>query len=913
MKKKLIMVDSGDEDMERLARLLRENGFPRVEIADETDNPEKGTDNGGGTYFDLFDNAPLGIFRSTSAGKIITANRTCARMLGYDSPDQLIREVNETNIAEALYEEPSRRAEMARFILSRSGWSSFEIRLRSRNGAVVTCSLRMRAVTCGEGEVEFHGFINDNSELKQTEEKLELKAFSIDNITDAIQWITLDTRFWNVNRAACEMLGYTREEYLSLSIADIDPSFTLEEWQNHVRELRQAGRSILHNRFHRTKDGHTLPVEISSTIFIFNGTEYYCAIVRDLTTRLKAEHDTSFFRTLIELTGDPVYVLDPADGGRMVYANRAACLHYGKSLEELRSMRIPDWDPAYDISQLESRAQEMGKGGSLRFETKHKVASGKLIPVEVTASLLELGGKGLVAGHFSDITERKLAEEKLQESEARYRGLVELYPDAIYIHTGGKLVFVNPQGAKLLGAKRPEDLYGREALDFVHPDSRDFVTKRIAHTFSTGEPNPPTEELFIRLDGTPVPVEVSSAPFDYRGEKMLQVLARDISDRKKRQEELLRAQKLESLGVLAGGIAHDFNNLLTAIMGNLSLIGVQLPEDSKSRERIRRCEKALKEATGLTCQLLTFSRGGEPVKKVIDVVSVVQSALAFVLRGSNVAAKLYIDEEIWPIEADEGQIGQVINNLVINADQSMPQGGVVRVELNNCLLPDEMADLTPGPYLRISVADQGCGIAPENLGKIFDPYFTTKKTGTGLGLSSLYSIVKKHGGEVRVSSRVGEGTVFQVYLPASPGRGKDEDRPKTTSIISGDGHVVVMDDEESIREVAKEILTYLGYRASLCASGEEAVALYGEELDRGARPLCVIMDLTVPGRMGGLEAASKLLELDPAARLIVASGYSNDPVMSDYSAYGFAQALRKPFRLEELSNAIKKIAEEGTK
>jgi PAS domain S-box-containing protein len=519
----------------------------------------------------------------------------------------------------------------------------------------------------------------------------------------------------------------------------------------------------------------------------------------------------------------------------------------------------------------------------------------------------EAGGLIGVLGIGRDITLRKQAEEELQESEARYRGLVELFPDAIYIHTGGRLVFVNSQGAKLLGADHPEELCGREALDFVHPDCRDFVIKRIEHAFLSGEPNPPVEEVFVRLDGTPVPVEVSSASFDFRGEKALQVLARDISGRKKRQEEQLRAQKLESLGVLAGGIAHDFNNLLTGIMGNLSLIRVHLPNDSKVQERVAGCEKAVREATGLTCQLLTFSRGGEPVKKVMDAGNVVRDAVAFVLRGSNVAAKLRIAEDLWPIEADEGQLGQVINNLLINADQAMLRGGMVRVEADNCHISNEMTALSAGPYVRISVADQGCGIPPENLSRIFDPYFTTKKTGTGLGLSSLYSIVKKHGGDVTVSSRVGEGTIFQVYLPASPGGRTEEDRPRMSSILTGGGHVIVMDDEENIREVAGEILAFLGYDVSLCTCGEEAVSLYGEEMKRGVRPLCVIMDLTVPGRMGGLEAAAMILALDPTARLVVSSGYSKDPVMACYASYGFAEALLKPFRLEELSEVMRRI------
>jgi two-component system cell cycle sensor histidine kinase/response regulator CckA len=923
MKKKLIMVDDNGRETERLARLLRENGFPQVEIVCDTADPERWSGNSAHICLEDFserkqaeesriqsqfilDNASIGIFRGDDEGRILYVNEHGSRALGYTREELYTMTFFDIDpgLTPSWWREHREKLES-------SGSNTFESVHRRKDGTTFPVKVTVSHLKFGD-QVLRCSFTQDISELKQAEEKLKLTAFSIDNIADAIQWITMDTRFWNVNRAACEMLGYSREEYLSSSIADIDPYFSLESWKAHLEEVKQSGSVYLSNRFHRTKSGRVIPVEITVNYFTYNGTEYYCAIVRDITERVKAERETSFFRALIELTGDPVYALDPADGGRMVYANRAACSHFGLSLDELQTMRVSDWDPVFDMWCAEINEQQIKQGRPVRFETMHRLASGELVPVEVTSNYLEHDGRGLVAGHFTDISERKRVEEELQESEARYRGLVELFPDAIYIHTGGKLVFVNSQGAKLLGAKQPEDLYGREALDFVHPDYRDFISKRIDHAFRSGEPTSPAEEVFVRLDGTPVPVEVSSTSFDFRGEKALQMLARDISGRKKRQEEQLRTQKLESLGVLAGGIAHDFNNLLTGIMGNLSLIRMQLPEESRVQERIDRCEKAVKEATGLTCQLLTFSRGGEPVKKLIDIGNVVQDAAAFVLRGSNVAAKLRIAEDLWPVEADEGQIGQVVNNLLINADQSMLQGGVVRVELDNFQIADETAALPPGAYVRVSVADQGCGIPPENLGRIFDPYFTTKKSGTGLGLSSLYSIVKKHGGDVTVSSRVGEGTIFQVYIPAYPGGRLEEERPGIPSGFSGGGHVIVMDDEESIRDVAGEILSYLGYEVSLCTCGEEAVALYGEEMERVSRPLCVIMDLTVPGRMGGMEAASKILALDSMARMIVASGYSNDPVMGSYASYGFCEALRKPFRLEELNDVMRKIAGEKT-
>ena len=779
--KKLMIVDDNGQGMESLSRLLRENGFSATEVVKEANDPEstvhKRVEESLRLSQFIIDKAAIGIFRGNYDGGIVYANKYGAKVLGYTQEE--LKSMSFFDIDPTLTQEWwSEHREK----LIATGSNSFESVHRRKDGTVFPVKVTVSYLKFGD-QVLSCSFCQDITELKQAEETLKLTVFSIDNIVDAVQWITPDTRFWNVNRAACEMLGYSREEMLSMSIADIDPYFVLEDWHTHLEEIRQTGSINLSKRFHKTKDGRIIPVEITTNYFKYNGVEYYCAIVRDITERARAEKEASFFRALIEYTRDPVYVLDPADGWKMLYANQTACSHYGMPLEKLQTMRIPDWDPVFDMDKVDAAFQKMKKGKSMRIETMHRVASGDLVPVEVTANYLEHDGKELTVGYFHD-----------------------------------------------------------------------------------------------------------------------------ISNRRRMQDEQLRTQKLESLGVLAGGIAHDFNNLLTGIMGNLSLVRALLPKDNSALERIDRCEKAVKEATGLTCQLLTFSRGGEPVKKMIDLRRVVQDAVSFILRGSNVAGKLRIAEDLWAIEADEGQIGQVINNLLINADQSMLQGGVVRVEMDNHPLgKNEVASLKPGPYVLISVADQGCGIPPENLNRIFDPYFTTKKTGTGLGLTSLYSIVKKHGGEVVVSSRAGEGTMFQVYLPASPGHQREEKMPLFQSAAAGEGYVIVMDDEENIREVAGEMLSYLGYRVETCASGEEAVALYKSELERGFHPEAVIMDLTVPGGMGGLEAASIILTFDPTARIIVSSGYSNDPVMANFESYGFSEALLKPFMLEDMSAVMGKI------
>lgn len=840
-------------------------------------------------------------------GKVVDVNKTVTGMYGYTREEVLGLDVQQLSSGEPPY---SREAALEHLRAAARGVPRmFEWLARRKDGSLFWVEVSMQTAKLVDGE-RLVVLVRDISERKQLEKRLKITEFSVENMLDAVYWSTMDGRFISVNGAACAMLGYSRAELLQLSTPDIDPGYDREELQASRQDLCSTG-SRRFETVHRTRDGRCVSVEITSNLISYDGHDYVCSIVRDISERLRAEEEVSFFRKLVEYTRDPLYALSPAQGWRMVYANQAACSHFGMTIDELRNKSIPDWDPDFDMANLDHLLRELKQGKSLRFETRHRVASGALVPVEVSANFLEHAGEEVTVGNIIDISERKQAEEELRASEARYRGLIELFPEAIYVLMGGRIVFSNSAGAWLVGAEHAEELYGREALDFVHPDYREFVTNRIDRAYREGTSNPAVEEIFLRLDGSTVLVEVASNAFTYHGEKAVQIVARDISERKKRQEELLKAQKLESLGVLAGGIAHDFNNLLTGILGNLSMMRTGLASDHPLQARLERCEKAVQQATGLTCQLLTFSRGGEPVKKLFDLRPVIRDTVAFALRGSNVAHEVLIDDGLWLLEADEGQVCQVLNNLIINADQAMPGGGVVRLKARNRRLSSaEVPPLDPGNYVEISVADQGTGIPPENLDKIFDPYFTTKESGSGLGLTSLYSIVKKHHGQVLASSRMGIGTVFRVYLPACPEKADLTHGAEgvISSAVSAEGaFVLVMDDELPIRDLTAEMLRLLGCRVETCSSGEELIALFQRRVSQGGKTDAVIMDLTIPGKMGGVEAAQRILEIDREARLIVSSGYSNDPVMANYRTYGFVDYLIKPYRIEDLSAALERI------
>jgi len=319
------------------------------------------------------------------------------------------------------------------------------------------------------------------------------------------------------------------------------------------------------------------------------------------------------------------------------------------------------------------------------------------------------------------------------------------------------------------------------------------------------------------------------------------------------ERKLLYAHKLESLGILAGGIAHDFNNILTGILGNLSILRVQLPEGHKGLERIERCEKAVAQATGLTCQLLTFSKGGDPVKKPTDLRQLIVNSVSFALTGSNVASDVIIADDLWSVEADEGQLAQVINNLLINAVQAMPLGGVVRISAANRLQERlESGSRVEERYVALVVSDQGEGIAPENLEKIFDPYFTTKETGTGLGLTSVYSIVRKHGGDISVTSKPVQGTTFEIHIPASRQSVCADNSLVDRGVTVGKGLILIMDDEEYIRSMVCEMLSMLGYDYEGFSRGEDLVQTYRNKTLKGDVPSAVILDLTIRGGSGGL-------------------------------------------------------------
>jgi PAS domain S-box-containing protein len=528
-----------------------------------------------------------------------------------------------------------------------------------------------------------------------------------------------------------------------------------------------------------------------------------------------------------------------------------------------------------------------------------------------TAPLLSREGRvrgGL--GIIEEISERKKAEQELAAEKERLAVTLRSIGDGVITtDMEGRVVLLNQVAESQTGWSQEEAL-GRslqEVFCIVDEKTRDRCQNPVEKVLLSGQTEILTAPtLLINRHGRERTIADSGAPIRDRNGKMIGVVLvfRDITDEQRLSEELLKYEKLKSIGVLAGGIAHDFNNILTGIMGNISLAKMFAQDAEKVRKRLDEAEKASYLARDLTQQLLTFSRGGAPVKTTASMAEYVQDAVHFALRGSKLKAEFLIPDDIWPVDFDQGQFQQVIHNLVINADQAMPEGGIFQVGMKNTTITaGEGISLREGRYVQIGFADQGIGIPKENLSKVFDPFFSTKPGASGLGLSTVYSIVKRHDGLITVESETGKGATFRLTLAAS---GTPPPIPEQASspLVKGQGRILVMDDEAIVREVLGEMLTRLGFEVEYAQDGAEAVKIYrvAKKIDQPFDLL--IMDLTVAGGMGGLEALQKLLEFDPEVRAIASSGYSSDPVMSDFQAYGFKGVMAKPYTLEELSRAL---------
>jgi signal transduction histidine kinase/ActR/RegA family two-component response regulator len=447
-------------------------------------------------------------------------------------------------------------------------------------------------------------------------------------------------------------------------------------------------------------------------------------------------------------------------------------------------------------------------------------------------------------------------------------------------------------------------------MDFMErmaPEYRERIQERIRVQHETGRAAPIMEQEYLRLDGSRLPVETTAVPIRYQDQDAHMVFVRDITEHQQAQAAIANTQKLESLGILAGGIAHDFNNILTAILGNLSLLQSEIKASGNALELFQEAQTACATAKGLSHQLLTFAKGGHPIVKVMDLRPLLKQTASFSTRGSNARCVLELGDSLLAVNIDKEQIAQVIQNLMINAVQAMPEGGTITLRARLVALgANERSPLAAGRYVQVTVQDQGTGIPPLHITKIFDPYFSTKSAGRGLGLAMCYSVMAKHGGHICAESRPGAGATFILHFPAADAAAVAPE-PGLPALTPGHGRILIMDDEPSVSKALARMLAHLGYQAESVEDGQAALDAYRRAMATGKPYAAVIMDLTIPGGMGGKDTMRKLSALDPQARAIVSSGYSNDPIMSEYASHGFSGVLTKPYSMEEVSAALHRV------
>ena len=527
--------------------------------------------------------------------------------------------------------------------------------------------------------------------------------------------------------------------------------------------------------------------------------------------------------------------------------------------------------------------------------------------------------EGLQRAILNAITMSRLQHEHRQVQEALQHQrewlevtLASIADGVIATDVDGVITFINLVAESLTGWPTHQAL-GRPVIDvlhMIHETTRQPVDSLVSRVLQQGQVIAPTNHaMLIARNGREVAIADSAAPIRSSDGRIhgVVVVFRDISAQKRLEQEILRARKVESVGVLAGGIAHDFNNLLTGIMGNISLANKFAGTDERIIKRLAEAEKACQRATALTQQLLTFSKGGTPVRQIICIADLLRESTAFALRGTNVRADTCIAENLWPVSVDAGQLKQVIHNIVLNAAQAMPDGGTVRVEAENLVVDaGSSLPLSEGRYLRIAMIDHGCGIPADIRPNIFDPYFTTKTHGSGLGLATAYAIIAKHDGYLTADSQVGVGTTFTIYLPASDQHVASV-QPMSVMPDCAAARILVMDDDEAIRELLSEMLTSLGYEAICVQDGAEAITAYQQAQAAGQPFAAVILDVTVPGGIGGKEAMTHLRTIDPEVHAILSSGYAHDSVMANFVHYGFREVITKPYTVDRLRQVLQRV------
>lgn len=769
--------------------------------------------------------------------------------------------------------------------------------------------------------------IQKTDEKEKAEQQYRLIA---ENIADVIWTMDMDLKFTYLSPSVYQQRGFTVEEAMSQSLEEVLLPDSLEKvlnifqrkkmfletgalegWKPEVFEIEQY-----------CKDGTT--IWVSSNVMIYPDSDGNPAGIvgttRNIDDRKQAElalmASERNYREIFNATNDAIFIHD-ADTGKILDVNKGMQDMYGYTYQEAVQLdlgKLSSGVHPYTLEEAGGKVQKTVLHGSHSFDWLSRKKDDTLFWGEVSLKYVEISEQRYVLAVVRDVNARKLAEKSLAEEKEQLAVTLRSIGDGVITtDISGNIILLNKVAEDLTGWNSEEavGIPSGEIFRLINKQTREDCDNPITNVIDNGQVTEFTvDAVLVARDGTERSIAESGAPIlDIKGNIIGVVLVfRDESEKQRLEQEALKVRKLESVGVLAGGIAHDFNNILTAILGNINLALTFTNPNEEIYAILFEAEKASLRAKGLTHQLLTFSKGGEPVRKTTSIVDVITDSSSFVLRGGNVRCDTWFEPDLLPVDIDPEQISQVVQNIIINADHAMPQGGVIDIRVKNVLEQQDIpSSLLGDRCIVVSIKDNGSGIPHEIIDNVFDPYFSTKQTGSGLGLAICHSIITQHGGHITIESEPGKGTTISIYLSVSQNQLPESIDQESCLPISGHGKIMIMDDEEMVRNIGKAMLTHLGYEVEVAVDGEEAINMYEKNLSSGTQADLVIMDLTIPGGKGGEDAVKEILAINSEAKIIVSSGYSNDPIMANYKDYGFCGAVEKPYQMQELNRIVSEV------
>jgi len=878
------------------------------------------------TYGVLLDNALDAVFLTNPEGTILYANPAACALFGYTLDgfralgSGAVMDPTDHRLAEALEQ---RR---------RTGRFSGTLRMLRKDRSSLTVELSSADFTDANGELRTSIFVRDIAERKQSEDALRQSEAKfravVQNSNDGILFCDANALITYRSPSYSRINGYTDDERVGHNGFETVHPDDLDSVRRSWAEILQHPEMVLKVEYRiRHKNGTWRWIGTTVQNLLANPDIREIVVTsHDITERKQTEEklreSENKFRSIFEQATDGIMIAD-AETKRQVEANKSICTMLGYTRDEILSLSVDDIHPKEDLPAIRSLFERQLRGEiSLIADVPMLRKDGSVFYADINSTPVTLGGIQCLVGIIHDITERKQAEEALQESEERYRCLVDYSPEPIAVLSEGRFIYINQAGLRLLGAASPANLIGRPILDIIPPETREQFQQRARQTQEQGQQTSLIEQDLLRLDGRRITVEITGIPLTYTGKPAMQILIRDVTERKHAEEErqklqaqLLQAQKMESIGHLAGGIAHDFNNILAAIVGYGNILQMKMENDDPLRTYMNQILASAERAASLTQSLLAFSRKQVINPKDIDLNESIRKVEKFLTRtiGEDIVLSTSLSDDVVTVFFDPSQIEQVLMNMATNARDAMPKGGRLIIETGREMLDDKYV-LTHGfglfgEYAVLTVSDTGEGMDEETQKKIFEPFFTTKELGrgTGLGLSIVYGIVKQNKGYINVYSEIGKGTTFKIYLPFVKARTEEERHSQVQQPFQGGTETILLaEDNETVRLMNRDVLQEFGYTVIEAADGEEALQKFWKHPDQIS---LFILDVIMP-KKNGKEVFEEARRINQNVKVIFTSGYPADLIQKEGVLKKGLHFLSKPSSPQALLQTVRELLDQ---